>query len=740
MLNKVSPPIAMSAAGNSVSSGTVVFSNSNNVSFGLNGSTLTGSVANQSNQQGSVYASSNTFGTSSGTYDARSLSIAGSGEISVAASNSGWVISAPVQSTQPAVNALGASNTGNTAGNTGTSSGITWVLAGSNQATISESTAGGGPNTLWVNVTTAAQSNQSAIKGLGASNTGNTAGNTGLSTGIDWVLAGSNNITISESTTAGGPNTLWVSGANAGGAQTGISGIADSAHTQTVGTVSFANSNGVSFGISTGANTATMTASVAAQSNQTVGAYAVGNTTSSASSSTYDARSLSFSGAGAVSVGMSGASGIVVSAPPTSSLSAVSPVTIQTNGSTVSIGASVVDVTLAGNSTSAGGGYALVSSGTLTLAGGNNITLSQNGNAVTISAANAGGAQTGISSIAASSGTQTVGMVSFVNSNNITFGMSTGANTGSITASFSQTNQSAIKGFGASNTGNTTGNTGISTGIDWVIAGTNNITVSESTTAGGPNTIWLSGVGASAGLAAVYDGANSISSGTIRVTNANGVSFTINGQTLSGSVTTQPTMSNWMPWPFYQTGGNVLGQGSLLFNPMTVDSPITATIVNHLINCKMTTNAGSTQQITVSLWLGIYTRNVSTLSTVSSGSTNFQVTNGSNNSVGSLSGLRALGVAFNVNMTPGEYYLGLVSSSASASNGTINPINVGMGGFLTAYSGAFGAASAVSAQPTPGMGLYSLTAYSMPNTVAFGDLKAASNIVYPAIQFCNVTA
>ena len=54
----------------------------------------------QTNQAGNVYASSNTFGTSSGTYDARTLSIAGSGAVSVAASNAGWVVSAPVQTNQ----------------------------------------------------------------------------------------------------------------------------------------------------------------------------------------------------------------------------------------------------------------------------------------------------------------------------------------------------------------------------------------------------------------------------------------------------------------------------------------------------------------------------------------------------------------------------------------------------------------------------------------------------------------
>jgi hypothetical protein len=53
-----------------------------------------------------------------------------------------------------------------------------------------------------------------------------------------------------------------------------------------------------------------------------------------------------------------------------------------------------INVTVGGNSTSAGAGYILASTGTVTLAGGNNVTLSQNGNAITISAG-AGGAGTG---------------------------------------------------------------------------------------------------------------------------------------------------------------------------------------------------------------------------------------------------------------------------------------------------------------------------------------------------------
>jgi hypothetical protein len=114
----------------------------------------------QTNQSVGLYGVGNTTQNSSTTLHARTLSLGGRGDISVGYSNGTIQISGS-QSNQSAIKGLGASNTGNTAGNTGLSTGIDWVIAGSNQATISQSTAGGGTNTLWVNVTTAAQTNQS---------------------------------------------------------------------------------------------------------------------------------------------------------------------------------------------------------------------------------------------------------------------------------------------------------------------------------------------------------------------------------------------------------------------------------------------------------------------------------------------------------------------------------------------------------------------------------------------------
>lgn len=89
-----------------------------------------------------------------------------------------------------------------------------------------------------------------------------------------------------------------------------------------------------------------------------------------------------------------------------------------------------INATISGNTSGAG---ALISSGTLTLAGGNNVTLSQNGNAITISAGAGGGG----------GGSHTIGM---------------------------------------SNLGNSAGTSGVVSGsaLQYLLAGGNNITLSQS--------------------------------------------------------------------------------------------------------------------------------------------------------------------------------------------------------------------------------------------------------------------
>jgi len=253
---------------------------------------------------------------------------------------------------------------------------------------------------------------------LGVSTGGNTSGNTGTYSG-QAIFAGVNNITLSVSSAAGGAQTITISGANAPAAQTGISGMQVSNTTYTSGTVTFQNANGISFG-SSGANGISASYTVPAQ----VSLFALGNTTQN-SSTVLSFSALSFNGLGEASVGFSNGS-IQVSAPAQS------------------IGVSNIGNTSGNTGTQAG---------QIVLAGGNNITLS-------VSTA-AGGAQTitlqGGLNVSADVASTALSGLTFQDSNGITFGLSTGASAGTLTASYNSTQfagtgvstgSSASAGFG----------------------------------------------------------------------------------------------------------------------------------------------------------------------------------------------------------------------------------------------------------------------------------------------------
>ena len=93
----------VSASGNTsgtlttFSSGTMVLAGGDNVTLSQSSNTITISAGGGGVSTGSIYATSNTFGTSSGTLNISHISIAGSGAVAVAASNGGWVVSAPTQ-------------------------------------------------------------------------------------------------------------------------------------------------------------------------------------------------------------------------------------------------------------------------------------------------------------------------------------------------------------------------------------------------------------------------------------------------------------------------------------------------------------------------------------------------------------------------------------------------------------------------------------------------------------------
>ncbi len=175
------------------------------------------------------------------------------------------------------------------------------------------------------------------------------------------------------------------------------------------------------------------------------------------------------------------------------------------------------------------GTTANISSGTMVLAGGNNITLSQNGNSVTISAGTAGGGggnnTGGMSNLGNTSGT--TGVISgsaiqllFAGGNNITLSQSLNGSSATITISApNQTVQPIGSGsFGMSNIGNTSGTTGVATGTSplFVLAGGNNITLSQS----------LNGASATITISAFNSAAQTVESQSFGMSNLGNTSGT----------------------------------------------------------------------------------------------------------------------------------------------------------------------------------------------------------------------
>jgi hypothetical protein len=397
--------IANAAGTQTATSGTVVFVNSNGLSFGMsNSSQITASytVPTQSVQSMGLYATGATFGTSSTTVDARSLSISGIGNINVGYSVGELIISG-VQSEISA----GANITLTPSGSTVSIIGLGQAISGSNGSLSFQTVTFGALN------------------------------------GISFYTT--NGSVVGSYTVPNVP---------AQTVQPAIVGLAGSgASTVTTGTVQFANANGFSFGLN--GNTMTGSYTVPTQTVQTLGRYAVGNTTGQSSSSTYDARSVSYSGTG-ISIGHSAGNIIFSVTQSNQALSGSNgSFTFQTvtfgalnglsfytsNGSMVgsytvpSVPAQTVQTMglYAGGNTTGQSSLSTFDARSLSFSGAGIASVGYSAGSVIISVPSGGGAGDGVNILAAGTQTaNTTGTVVFVNSNGVTFGMS---NNSVITAS-----------------------------------------------------------------------------------------------------------------------------------------------------------------------------------------------------------------------------------------------------------------------------------------------------------------
>jgi hypothetical protein len=704
--------LSVSAGTTSGAFGGVTFANAGNVSFGLNNGTITATASYLTTA--AYYFSGNTTGqSSSSTANDQSLTISAAGIISGGWSNGSWVLSA----------------------------------------------------------TSAAQTVQTQNL-HDVSLSGNTAGVLALVSSGTLIIAGGNNITLSQN-----GQSVTISGANVGGAQTGISGIVVSNTTYTSGTVTLQNANGISFG-SSGANGVSASYTVPTQASL----FALGNTTQN-SSTVLPFNALSFNGLGEVSVGYLNGS-IQVSAPPSS-------IGVSTGGGT------------SGNT----GTF----SGQVVFAGGNNITLSVSTAAggaqtITISGANAGGAQTGISGIVVSNTTYTSGTVTFQNANGISFG-SSGAN--GISASYTvpvQTNQtigvyasSQTTGQSSSSTVDARSFTHVGQGIISVGLSGGSLLFSATTVAQTNQTIGLyasSQTTAQSSSSTVdarsitFVGAGNVSvglsGGSYIISGATAAGITTGGGYAAGNTTGQSSSSTYAisslnvsfaglmsgGWSastliisapnttsiaqlsFFQPLGQAQnttvtqnGNGSIQLYPAVQPVPFSASRADIIASVSAAALAASTQAQTVSMFIGLYSLNGSTLSLASSGSQSYAFTNSSNNSNASITGIRRFSCPINVNYTGGfDLFVGVMTNTTFVNTNGISLSNVVVPiGPSPQLQGLIGQVPSNSMQFVPGQGFFSTTSAGLPNSMALSAISGAgsngSNVdYYSPVQFANVTA
>ena len=235
--------INVSASNTSANLTNLVFSNSNGVTFGLSGSTITASAAGGGGGA-AISAGANSQNTGTVNFSNSNGVTFGLSNNGVMTASIGNFLTTAAQSNQ-VVNSLNGStgqislNVGSSLSSSTNGSSITFGLA-SNITTALQSTG----NYL----TTAMQSNAATISNIkisaGASSSNVSAITFNNANGVSFGYDGTN---------------ITASVAPAGGAQTGISGIGAGGATATSGTVIFSNSNNVSFGM----NGQTMTASIA---------------------------------------------------------------------------------------------------------------------------------------------------------------------------------------------------------------------------------------------------------------------------------------------------------------------------------------------------------------------------------------------------------------------------------------------------------------------------------------------
>lgn len=421
--------------------------------------------------------------------------------------------------------------------------------------------------------------------------------------------------------------------------------------------------------------------------------------------------------------------------------------------------------------------------GSASLVAGANITLSSGSGNITIIGGVNSGATTFLAGVSTDGNTAgstgaVNNLIEFVGGTNITLSQSTNGQSATISIIGPVDGQS----IGMSNLGNSDGTSGVASGSNfrYLIVGGSNITLSQSLNGSsgtltiiGPTDVdplpaelilpvasdnasgtltqfyamadhqhrgvfsaGVSTMGNTSGDIAVLPGQLVLQGGT-NITLAMSTDAT-NGMTVAIHAPSEGTLEQWMPVDY---GGNTsfrqIGQSTLKIFPGILEHFGSFSQADLYASIALTTNPLTSVSGTLSMHLGVYTRNADSLSLASSGSVSYTWQNTGNASASLLTGMRHISVPIGLSMLPGNYWIGLLSKTASAGANALAISNYGAV-VAPAWVNDFPASQNATHQFMPGMGEYSAATANLPTAVAFSEIVGSNTrTIAPAIDFLN---
>ncbi len=186
--------------------------------------------------------------------------------------------------------------------------------------------------------------------------------------------------------------------------------------------------------------------------------------------------------------------------------------------------------------------------------------------------------------------------------------------------------------------------------------------------------------------------------------------------------------------PVGMTAISAYGQASLSLQYLEAAWPVSASRMDLIVGWAAASTAdAATGAIVISAYGAIYSNSASTLTRLSSGSTQTTYTYASNSAgvTGPItSGLRPISVPMNVSMTPGEYVVGFAFSTNSSSIGTATTNlaqTISVYGWASNQSALnyaeFTAATNASTNLLGVLGIYSAATTAMPASIAVTDVN-----------------